>query len=157
MTKEITKSFIIQQIQDKFKLREFDPAQFLFDETVIPVYDVNPHLGEWHIKEETVSITAAQAFEFFAVPDNEKWTLRAYYMLFLGAGAIKVSGVYIVRYPENESFYLDLLAAQDVSYIVNLPQPVILEPETLIKVLFDTYVSTQNFTMKIDVRVETIR
>ena len=46
MTKEITKSFILQQIQDKFRLREFTAENFLFSETVIPIYNVENHLEE---------------------------------------------------------------------------------------------------------------
>ena len=157
MTKEITKSYILQQLQDKFKLREYVHEPFLFGETVIPTYDVGIHLSEWHVKTETISITSATGFIYYAIPENERWTLRGYYVLFLGAGAIKCSGVYIRRQPELESVYLDLLKAQDVSYIVNLPQPVVLDAGSHLGLLIDTYVSTQDLTLKIDVKVEEIR
>ena len=157
MTKEITKSYILQQLQDKFKLREYIHEPFLFGETVIPTYDVGIHLSEWHVKTETVSITSAIGFTFYTIPENERWTLRGYYILFYGAGAIKCSGVYVKRPPELESIYLDLLKARDESYIVNLPQPVVLDAEGRIGILIDTYVSTQNLTLKIDVKVEEIR
>ena len=157
MSKEITKAYILQQLEDKLKLREFAAAPFLFDETVVPVYNIEQHLGTWHVVSDTESITSAAGVEFFAVPMNERWVIRGYYVLFLGAGAIKVSGVYISRQPETDTLYLDLKKNQEVSYIVNLPEPVVVEAATKIGVLVDTYVSTQNLTIKLDVRKEEIR
>ena len=157
MTKEITKSIILQAIQDKLGLREYEPANFLFDEMVVPTYDIGPHLSEWHVKTSTNSITSAVGFVFFDVPVDKQWTLRGYYILFLGSGAIEVSGLFIKRMPENESLYLDLAAGHTVSYIVNLPQHVVLPPKTQVGLLIDTYISTQNLTLKIDVKEETIR
>ena len=158
MTKEITKAFILQQLQDKFKLREFEPGKFLFSETVLPVYNVEPHLSTWEVLETTVSITSAAAFNFFIVPDNERWTLRAYQLLFGMTGAIKASGLLISHRPTYlDSIYLDLKKGQEVSYLVNLPQLVVLQPGNTLRVLIDTYVTTQDLTVHVDIKREEIR
>ena len=158
MTKEITKAFIIQQIEDKFKLRDFEPEKFLFSETVIPVYNIEPHLSAWEVKASTVNITSAEAYTFFTVPDTERWTLRSYQLLFQATGAIKASGLLVSHRPLTaDSIYLDLKKGQEVSYLVNLPQLVVLQPGNLLRVLIDTYVSPQDLIVRIDVKREEIR
>ena len=158
MTKEITKAIILQEIQDKLKLREFEPANFLFDETVVPVYNIESHLAAWVVETQTVSITSADAFLFFTVPQTERWTLRAYMLIFGMTGAHKASGVYIAHRPAPSGYiYLDLKKGQDVSYLVNLPVPVLLGPNTRLYVLIDDYTSTQSLDIKIDVLKEEIR
>ena len=158
MTKEITKAFILQQMQDKFKLRELEPSKFTFSEEVIPVYNVEQHLLHYEVEHLTQSITSAGATNFFYVPATERWTLRAYQVIYGATGAIKGTGLYISYRPATEDFiYLDMKKGQEVSYLVNLPVPVILEPNSRLAYLIDTYVSTQNLTIDIDVQIEEIR
>ena len=158
MTKEITKAYILQQIQDKFKLRELEPEVFRFSEQVIPTYDVSQHLGNWVVLNATVSITSAASFVFFDVPETERWLLRSYLVIFGGTGAIKGSGLMVNQRPGSSDYiYLDLKKGQEVSYLVNLPVSVVLHPGNELKYLIDTYVSTQNLTVRVDVLKEEIR
>ena len=158
MTKEITKAIILQEIQDKLKLREFAPTKFLFDETVVPVYNIERHLQKWTLDYKRVSIDSAAAFTFFTVPENEQWQLRSYNVIFLGAGAIKVAGIYITRNISPSNYlYLDLTKNQTVSYAVELNTPVVLDPGSMIRVMCDDYISTQNLDCTIDVMKEEIR
>ena len=159
MTKEITKAFILQQIQDKFKLRELAPETFRFSEEVLPVYNIEQHLLTWEVLEKTMSITGTGSFVFFAVPDNERWTLRSYYVTFLMTGAIKGTGLFIYNRPPGTtvSIFLDMIKGQEVSYLVVLPCPVVLDPGNQLLYSIDTYVSTQELTIRIDVQREEIR
>ena len=159
MTKEITKAFIIQQIQDKFQLRELTPERFRFSEMVVPTYDVEQHLQCWELAVEVVSITSATSFTFFTVPATERWVLRAYNISFLGASTCTIAGAFITRHlGESTSFiYLDLTAAQTVSYLNTLPEAVVLEPGDALKINVDGYTSTQDLRMDIDYRKETLR
>ena len=156
MTKEITKARIIQEIQDKFKLREFSPERFLFDETVVPIYNVGSHLEKWEVKRNTVSITSAFYPIFFTVPDSEKWTIRAYQPTFV-SGSYTIAGVLVGRPTTAEYIYMDLKAAQNVSYLVNLPVPVIVQSGEVIYVSVDGYTSTGDLLLQMDVMVEEIR
>ena len=158
MTKEITKAYILQQLQDRFKLREFEAAAFLFDETVVPTYNIGPHLGRFEVKHATVSITSATGFAFFTVPQTERWTLRAYQVIYGMTGAIKGTGLYAIWRPGAVDYiYFDMTKGQEVSYLINLPVPVVLESSTRLFYNIDTYVSTQDLTIDIDVMVEEIR
>ena len=159
MTKEITKAFIIQQIQDKFQLRELTPEIFRFSEMVVPTYDVEQHLQHWESTTNTVYVTSAANYTFFTVPATERWVLRAYNVIFLGAGAFTVAGIYVLRHTRvNESFvYLDLTAAQTVSYLNTLPEAITLEPGDMLRINVDGYTSAQNLRMDIDYRKETLR
>jgi len=158
MTKEITKAVILQELQDKLKLREFEPANFLFEETVIPTYEIAPHLLHGRISQANVSITSAAAFLFFTVPDNEKWRFSRYDIIFMGSGAITVAGVYIQRKNSGIYFaYLDLEAGQTVSYHTELPTPVVLWPGDTIHVTVDGYTSSQYLRMYLDYEREEIR
>ena len=158
MTKEITKAYILQQIEDKFKLREFEPSPFVFSETVVPVYNIEQHLMSWHVYEKAVNITSAAAFVFFNVPDNERWLMRAYMVIFGATGAHKGTGLYIKnRTASGDYIYLDMIKGQEVSYLVNLPTPVVLEPGNILSYSIDTYVSDQAITIFIDVQKEEIR
>ena len=158
MTKEITKASILQQIQDKLKLREFEPANFLFDETVIPVYDISNHLGKAIVGYGEEAITTIGGVTFYTVPDNERWFLTGYNVIFMGAGAYTVAGAYITRltYPLN-FMYLDLTAAQTVSYAVNLPKALMLQPGDTLNINIDGYTSPQDLRLYIDVWKEEIR
>ena len=156
MTKEITKARIIQEIQDKFKLREFSPEKFLFNETVVPIYNVEPHLGKWEIKRKTTSITSISYPTFFTVPESEKWTIRAYQPTFM-TGSYSIAGVLVGRPDATTYIYLDLKAAQNVSYVVNLPVPVIVQPGEVIFVNVDGYTTTGDLLLHMDVMVEEIR
>ena len=158
MTKEITKARILQELQDKFGLREYEAENFLFSETVTPTYDIAPHLAKWEIEISLVSITSASSFLFFTVPETERWTLRGYLVLYGMTGAHKGSGLFVQFRPGvNEYIYLDLLKAQEVSYIVNLPTPVVLEPGNRLYYMIDSYTSTQNLSINIDVLKEELR
>jgi hypothetical protein len=158
MTKEITKAYIVQQIEDKLKLRDLEPERFTFSERVIPVYNIEPHLSTWKVKYTTVNITSATSFKFFTVPQNERWTLRAYHVVYLMTGAIKGSGLFIGDRPGAGDFiYLDLKKGQEVSYLITLGVPVVIEAGSTLNYLIDTYVSSQNLAVYIDVLVEEIR
>ena len=158
MTKEITKAYILQEIQDKFTLREFEPDKFLFSETVIPIYNVAPHLTKNEVRHNTISITNAGAFVFFTVPENERWFLRAYQVIFGATGAHKGTGLYIGDRPgAGDYIYIDLKKNQEISYLVTLDTPVRIQPGSNLRYLIDTFVSTQNLTIDIDVEIEEIR
>ena len=159
MSKEITKAFILQQIQDKFGLRELSPEIFRFSEEVMPVYNIENHVQTWISEFAEVSITATGGIEFFEVPQTERWYLRGYNVLFMGvADQIKVSGVYLTRVKTpTSSLYLDLVKAQAISYAYNLPTSVTLNAGDKLKILVDTYVSTQDLRLYIDYMKEEIR
>ena len=160
MTKEITKAFILQQIQDKFALREFAPEKFLFSEMVMPVYDIEPHLEEWWNRYSQVTITATGAPVLFTVPEDSRWVLTSYDVVFMGAGAYTVAGVILtrrLRNPTDAYIYLDLSAAQTVSYHTELQTPLILGPGDELKVSIDGYTSSQGLRLYIDYIVEKIR
>ena len=158
MTKEITKAIILQEIQDKLKLREFIPASFLFDETVVPVYNVEQHLVVPAIKYAERSIIAGgMGFDFFTVPNDEKWTLNKYDVVFMASGAYSVTGAYIKRFTGADNIYLDMTLGQTVSYHVNLPCPLVLYPGDAINIYIDGYTSTANLRLYIDVMKEEIR
>ena len=159
MTKEITKAYILQQMQDKFKLRDLEPSTFSFLETVIPTYDIEQHLKAWKVKQTDVSITAAPVgYLFYIVPDNEKWVIRGYNVVFMAAGAYTVTGLYIQRgkYAAN-TIYVDMVQGQTVSYAINPPEPITLEPGDRIYIYIDSYTSTADLRLYIDCQVETVR
>ena len=159
MTKEITKSIILQEIQDKFKLREFTDAKFLFDETVVPTYDIRQHLQKWRSIETTISIFSSGGKTLKDIPDDEKWAIRAYSIIFI-SGVYTIAGVYLVRRLRSAATnfsYLDLGAAQSTSYLKTMPEPVIAEPGDSIRVNIDGYTSTGDLTIHIDYMKEEIR
>ena len=156
MTKEITKSIILQELTDKFKLREFAPAKFLFDETVVPTYDIGPHLIKTVLKTNTLTITGTGGREYFPVPENEKWFLHRYNIIFL-TGAFTIAGAYLAKPGIADYLYMDLAPAISVSYAVNLPYPAMLEPGEDIAINVDGYTTTGNLEMRIGVTVEEIR
>ena len=159
MTKEITKAIILQQIQDKFGMREFAPAAFLFDETVVPVYNIEQHLEEMWTRYIAKSVTSTGGEFCFGVPATERWHLKRYDVVFMGvAGAYTVAGVYVVRTnlsPIDAYIYLDLEAAQSVSYHKDVD--VILNPGDAVKISIDGYTSTQDLRLYIDYLREEIR
>ena len=158
MTKEITKSIILQEIQDKFKLRELTPEKFTFGEEVVPTYDVSQHLVTGIVKAKNISITSAAAFVFFAVPQDERWFLRSYQVIFKAVGAYTVSGAYVGYRPLiTDYIYLDLTAAQSTSYLVILPSLVQLDKPNQLFINVDGYTSTADLEVDIDVLVEKIR
>ena len=158
MTKEITKAIILQEMQDKLKLREFLPEPFVFSETVVPIYDIEPHLVRPQIKNNTVSVTAGPAAcMFFSVPIDEKWRLHGYNVIFK-TGVYTVAGLMIYRGGTvSNYFYIDLEAGQSASYINNLSKDVLLDPTDQIHLYVDGYTSTGNLELRIDVTVEEIR
>jgi len=158
MSKEITKAYIIQQIADKFKLRELTPEVFSFSETVVPIYDIGPHLLSWEVTYAEVSIPSGPAaYNFFTVPETERWKLRGYNVVFMAAGAHTVTGAYINRAGAGNFIYMDMLLGQSVSYAVNLPTPVVVNPGEGIDVYVDSYTATQNLRLYIDYVKEEIR
>ena len=158
MTKEITKAFILQEIQDKFKLRELEPDRFTFSEQVVPVYNVKEHLGLYRVSFAQKTATSTGGLEFFEVPDNEQWVVNGYNVTFMGVVTVTVAGVYITRVPLSDSIlYLDLSAAQAVSYCVNLPKSLLLKSGDTLNICIDGYTSTMDLRLYIDVLKETIR
>ena len=159
MTKEITKAYILQQLEDKFKLRESIPEKFTFSETVLPVYNIEPHLTTWESLTETVSITAIGGVQFYAVPEKERWLLRSYVVVYGMTGAIKGTGLYMAHrpHPSTTAMYLDMKKGQEVSYLTTLNTPVVLQSITKLMYYIDTYVSTQDLTIRIDIQREEIR
>ena len=159
MSKEITKAFILQEIQDKFTLREFEAAKFLFSETVIPVYNIETHLEKWTADFKDKSITGTGGVSFFTVPSDEKWTLWRYDIVFMAAGAYTVSGAYTHRFSNaaGQICYLDLGSAKSASYHIETSTPVVLMPGSELFVNVDGYTSTADLRMYIDCLVETIR
>jgi len=157
MTKEITKAIILQQIQDKLKLRELEPGRFTFSEEVIPTYNIEPHIQEQISEIQTVSVTSGPtAYEFFEVPDDERWVLNRYNIVFMAAGAYKVTGMYILRGSGN-AIYLDMIEGQTVSYAVELHNPSVLDAGHKLFVYVDDYTSTANLRVYIDYEREVIR
>ena len=156
MTKEITKANILQELQDKFQLREFDRAVFLFDETVVPVYNIAPHLEKTVRKYTRLSITSAASVTCFTVPQDERWRLRRYNVIFV-TGVYTVAGILVGRPSAAEYSYLDLKAAQNASYINDLPKDVILNPGESLYVNVDGYTSTGNLDVICEVIREEIR
>ena len=158
MSKEITKAYILQQIQDKFALRELDPETFRFSEMVVPIYDIEEHLKSCNSFSADISITSGPAgFVFFTVPPTERWVLHAYNIVFMAAGAYTVTGLYIRRAGASEFLYLDMTLGQTVSYSVVLPQPIVLEPQDQLWVYIDSYTSTADLRTLIRASKETIR
>jgi len=158
MTKEITKAFILQQMQDKFGLRELEPETFRFSEMVIPTYNIEKHLRLNETLFKDVSITSAAGFTFYTVPSTEKWSLNGYNVVFMASGAYKVTGLYIDRKLSlATSLYLDMTEGQTISYAVNLPKPCELEPGDKIRILVDDYTSTAYLRLYADVLKEEIR
>ena len=156
MTKEITKAYILQELQDMFKLREYTPESFLFSETVLPTYDITSHLQKREIDYNVVSITSGPTeYVFFTVPQNERWILHRYNVVFLAAGAYKVTGVFIYR--GLSYIYLDMTEGQTVSYLHDLINPVVLDPGDRIVVYVDDYTSTADLRLRVDLVKESIR
>ena len=158
MTKEITKARILQELQDKFALREFESAPFLFEETVVPVYNIEQHLEEWATRFVTVSVTATGPAVIYRVPAGERWTLRRYDAVFM-TGAYTIAGIYTRRtqYTTDTFCYLDLGAAKSTSYHIDLINPVVLMPEDYILVNVDGYTTTGNFRLYFDYLKEELR
>ena len=158
MTKEVTKAYILQQMEDKFKLRDYIASKFLLDETIVPTYDIKQHLEKWEVKYKEESITAIGNKSFFAVPANERWELHRYDVVFMGAGAYTIAGANFKRSSSGvHTIYMDLTAAQTTSYHVELPKPVTLEHGDVIYVNIDGYTSPQNLRLYIDYMTEEIR
>ena len=157
MTKEITKAHILQEIQDKFQLRELMPEKFAFSEMVIPTYDVGQHLTKPQIKHATMSITSGPtAYYAVTVPGDEKWHLHGYNVIFM-TGSYKVAGLMVYRSLVADYFYIDLTKNQIVSYAVILPKDVILVAGNKLYLYVDDYTTTGNLELRIDVTVEEIR
>ena len=159
MTKEITKAYILQELQDKFKLRDFEAEKFLFSETVIPTYSVQQHVERHISRYDTKSVTSTGELVFITVPDNERWHLNRYVAMFL-TGAYTISGFYIrrPRTEKNTAFiYLDLTAAQSVSYAIELLKPVVMNPGDFLSANIDGYTSTGNLRLDADYVREEIR
>ena len=160
MSKEITNAWILQQLEDEFKLREWIPERFLFSETVVPTFDIHENIQDAVCDLSSMSITSATGFLFFIVPQNERWYLNGYNVIFMAAGAYKVTGVYIKRikelYPDT-FIYLDMTLGQTVSYAVDLPKSVRLDPGDTLNILVDDYTSTNWLRLIIDYTREVIR
>ena len=158
MTKEITKAFILQEIQDKFKLRDAIPEMFSFSEMVIPTYSIEPHLRRMVAYSKIISVTGTGGLLIRAIPGSERWIINGYTVTFMAAGAYKVAGVYITRRGYSATFvYLDLKKNQTESYTIDLPKRVTLDPGDAISVNIDDYTSTADIMINIDYEIEEIR
>ena len=160
MTKEITKAIILQEIEDKFKLRELAPDVFAFSELVVPTYNVDPHLRHPYSNVKEMSVTSAGAVSFFVVPSTERWYLRRYDVIFMAAGAYTIAGLYVRRVHKlsgSATIYLDLAAAKSASYHIDLVESVRLDPGDEVLANVDGYTSTANLRVTADYEVEVIR
>ena len=160
MTKEITKAIILQEIQDKLKLREFVPSNFLFDETVVPVYNIEPHLRQPRSGYVERSVTSTGPILILTVPQTQRRTFNRYDVVFMAAGAYTVSGIYVQRntkVPADAFTYLDLTAGQTASYHIDLGNPIQMVPGDSIYINIDGYTSTQNVRFYYDYTLEEIR
>jgi hypothetical protein len=158
MSKEITKAYILQEMQDKFKMRELEPEVFSFSEKVVPIYNIESHLATREIMQKDLSITGIGAVTYFTVPSNERWRLKAYSFVFLGISSFTIAGGFFQRGPgANDYMYMDLTPAQTVSYLVVNSPHVIIDPGDQIKVNIDGYTSPASLRMLVDVEKEEIR
>ena len=157
MTKEITKAFILQRMTDELALRELEPEKFTFSELVRPVYNIEKHLKNWRIECITKSITATGGVLFFFPAADERWTVNGYSVVFM-TGVFTIAGVYIIRNRDVDKFvYLDLAAAQNTSYTVNLPKPLEMMSGDRLYINIDGYTSTGDLRMFVDCNLEKIR
>ena len=164
MTKEITKAYILQELQDKFKLRDLVPAKFTFEESVVPIYDIGNHIKYRTAQFHDEEITSIGSVVFFTVPDNEKWELERYDVVFHGVPSFTIAGVFIIRASQQGGNvsgsaynYLDLEAAQNASYIRALPFPVDLAPGDTLSVNIDGFTSALHLRLYLDYVMEEIR
>ena len=158
MTKEITKANILQEMQDKFKLRDFDPAKFLFNEMVIPTYNIAQHLEHWKIEYSAVTVTGTGNVLFYTVPSNEKWILHRYDVVFVGVNTCTIAGANIRRLDGTpDSVYLDLTAGQTLSYHKDVQVPATLVAGDRLYINFDGFTSNQVVRLYIDYMMEEIR
>ena len=159
MTKEITKAFILQEMQDKFKLRDLVPEIFRFSEEVVPVYNIEQHIEHWKARYVTVSITGAGAIAVYSAPSSERVTLWRYDVIFMAVGAYTVSGIYTRRAadPAINFCYLDLGSAKSASYHIELSQPVVLEPGDSLYVNVDGFTSPADLRLYFDYKREELR
>ena len=158
MTKEITKAFVLQEMQDKLGLREWIPEKFLFSENVIPTYNIEQHLQFWGSYWHQMTVTETGGVNITRVPADERWKLRAYTVTFI-SGSYTVAGVYIVRETRKsgDMSYLDLTAAQSTAYLRTLPESVILEHNDYLYVCIDGYTVSGDIRVDLDFMREKIR
>ena len=95
MTKEITKAIILQQIQEKFGLRELESEIFRFSEMVIPIYDIGMHVKNWDLQRYREEITGNGSLHFITVPDNERWKMRRIIVVAEAGGTYNIAIIYI--------------------------------------------------------------
>ena len=76
MTKEITKASILQEIQNKFGLRDFESERFLFGELVTPIYDIAPHVRNWVTERYRSSVTGNGPVQILYVPADTEYRIR---------------------------------------------------------------------------------
>ena len=161
MTKEITKAYILQQLEDKMGLREFTASPFLFDETVIPVYNIEQHLQQQWSGYIEVSIIDTGGVLLLSVPADQRQTFARYDVVFMGISTCTVAGVYVKRRsghnPTGSFTYLDLTAAQTVSYHIDLHTPVMMDPDDKLYISIDGYTSPMNIRFYYDYIREDIR
>ena len=156
MTKEITKAFILQRITDELALRELEPEKFAFSELVVPTYNIERQLKNWRVESKTLSITSTGPKLFFYPAQDERWVINGYSTVFM-TGAYTIAGMYITRNLGSDFVYLDLTAAQNTSYTVNLPKPLELLFGDKLIANVDGYTTTGDLMVNVDVNVEKIR
>ena len=158
MTKEITKAFILQQMQDKFALRELTPEVFAFSETVVPIYNIEQHLEKWTGRFVDRTVNSITGVPFYLVPGDEKWTLWRYDVVFV-SGVYTLAGAYTQRASDVAAnfCYLDLGVAKTISYHIELSHPLVLMPGDQFFIAVDGYTSSGTLRVYVDYMKEELR
>ena len=144
MTKEITKSIILQEMQDKFQLRDFESARFLFDETVIPTYDVGAHVKHWTVTRDRQVVSGNGALFFHVVPYDERWRVRKIDVYSETGGNFDIDQIFIAT-AGTEYQYLFFNTAAPIANgtvnMFNLPQDIAMQRS----MLYTVYINVANF------------
>lgn len=155
---EITKSIILQQLQDKFALREWIPERFSFLETVIPVYQIEQHLREWITADSgAISISSTTDFMTFTVPANERWYIRTYTGIF-ATGNYNIGAVKLNRANSDTTMYLEIEEhLNGLSWVHEFPVPLVVVAGDKLVVTCSGHTTTGNFKLYIDYDKEMVR
>ena len=130
MTKEITKAILLQELKDKFELRDFEAARFLFDETVVPTYDIGEHVKLWESARSRIAIAANGSTHFFRVEMDERWSVRKIDVFNETGGNFDITQVYLYTdVNTNQFLFHDTVApiANGTVTMFDLPQDIRME------------------------------
>jgi len=162
MTKEITKANIIQEIQNKFQLREFTPAQFLFDETVVPTYDMGQHVKAWDMSRGRVAVSANGTLIPYAVPETEQWRIRRLSLINETGGNFDVDQIFTYHPSVPTAItYVFYNTASPIGTgtvkIFEFPQDIPMSPGEHVMINISNYVGAGYVSVHMLKEVETIR